>query len=136
MAPRKIGIKGRLDEQERMMKEQGWIVHYVTIPPWVNCHTHGLPRRFHHPDLQLVSPLEMQKAMSILHLLVGKISSGRTFSPGEEVTEIIKRFPIRLMEAFDGDRKVLRIIFPDEQGSFDGPFARGQQEARFDDSRN
>jgi hypothetical protein len=127
-----------LAKQDQMMKQRGWIMHYVLYPPfpsgeWVNCHTHGLQAKFGHVDFQLVYPLGLDTANNIMDLLVEQIEAGRKFAPGDKPTEIIKRFPVTFVAAVEDHNQVLRIIFPDRDGNLEGEFARKQIQVRFDD---
>jgi hypothetical protein len=127
-----------LAKQAHMMKERGWIMHYVLYPPfpsgeWVNCHTHGLQTRFGHLDFQLVYPIGLETANKIMDLLVEQVEAGMKFAPGDQATEIIKRFPVTFVAAVEGSNQVLRIIFPDRDGNLEGDFARKQIEVRFED---
>jgi hypothetical protein len=109
--------------QEDYSQKYGFYIHFVsddpTVPMGVNIHTHGLYENFGHLDFQIVIILQPKIAHSILHNLVDLVRSGKKFSSGDQINGIIRNFPIKFLEAKEGNRKVLRLIFPDPQGKID-----------------
>lgn len=108
------------EQQDRMMGQYGFYCHYVfgspDEPNKVNIHTHGVLESFQHPDLQMVLPLPQKVALNIFHNIVDRIKEGEVFIPNSIVYGVIKTLPVKFMAAQEGDRDVLRIIFPDKQG--------------------
>jgi hypothetical protein len=103
------------------MKKYGFYIHFVLSEntEYVDCHTHGLMKSFHHPELQFVIPIDEKTAASVLNALAEKISAGRTFHDGEYVDQIIDGFPVLLLLQKDQDgTQFFRIIFPDPNGLF------------------
>lgn len=107
------GRGAELAEMERQaMLKEGWYAHMVPG----NYHTHGIEQTLGHPDLQMVLPLDPHLLHSIAHGIVDEIRKGRRFAHGDIVGQIIKRYNVRFVEAREGDRTVLRVIFPDAEG--------------------
>jgi hypothetical protein len=128
------GIKAVQDRQREMMEKHGWIVHYVThdhdcSPTGVNIHTHGLPEKFGHLDIQIVCPLSQMVAHGVLYNCVAKIKEGKTFVPGEVVEGLVTNgYKVKFVQAREMGRDVLRLIIPDksnnvERGDLTHPFA-------------
>ena len=50
-----------LARQEELMKQHGWMIHYVMpdeeYPYWANIHTHGFREKIGHADIQICVPL-------------------------------------------------------------------------------
>lgn len=117
--------KQKLDAWARdMMERHGWYVHFVPndeqFPNGINYHTHGIAASFGHPDLQICFPLATGVAHQIIDLIVDKIKQGITFVPGKKYEEIIGRnLSIEFIEAMECGRRVLRIIFPDQNGEYE-----------------
>ena len=115
----KNGIEGYLKKQKKLLEEYGWVAEYVPDENgMVNCHTHGLPENFEHPDLQIVMPLLGNVLHGILTVCVDKIKEGITFNIEQEFSGILsKGYKVRFVEANESGRDVLRIIIPDEDGN-------------------
>lgn len=108
-------------EKEQILKH-GWYVHFVfdeKSSTRTNIHTHGLPDKYGHLDLQIVIPLKPEIAQGVLCAAVDKISSGSTFSPGDKAAEIIHGYDVKFVKAQECGRDVLRIIIPDKGGGLD-----------------
>lgn len=120
-------------EKEKLSR-LGWIIHYTrgdrNSPTGVNIHTHGLEANFDHTDLQVVLPIEENHIQSILHLIVDRIKDGDRFVDGEMVEGILGNgMLVKMVEAKEDGRSVLRVIFPDQSGncdawSMDDPYLR------------
>jgi hypothetical protein len=108
------------DFEKKAIEKHGWYAHYVfddpTYPFSVNCHTHGLPQKYNHSDLQMCLPLSGETAHAIFWEVVTEIQKGKKFKAGDKTFEIIKDYPVTFIDAVELDRKVLRIIFPDPAG--------------------
>lgn len=105
------------------MAEYGWVVHFVKdedSPTGLNIHTHGLQESFDHPDLQVVLPIPTNIIQPILHTIVDRIKAGERFSDGETIENVISNgLSVKMVNAKESDREVLRVIFPDQLGNCD-----------------
>lgn len=105
------------------LKEPGWFAHYISTdlhtPHLVNCHTHGLPGNFDHPDLQIVLNIPPQTAQHIFTDCIKYIKEGRQFEDGEKFALKIN-FVCWFKQFREGGRDVLRVILPDPKRSFPG----------------
>ena len=110
--------------QSDKLSEHGWIMHYVgddtTSPTGVNIHTHGLHENYNHPDLQVVLQIPQQVVQSILNTIVDRIKNGEKFKDGDVIKSVIANgLSIKIVNANENGRPVLRIIFPDQSGNYD-----------------
>jgi hypothetical protein len=115
-----------VEEFER--EEFGWKTHAVfpdgkINPNKVNFHTHGILEKFGHLDFQVVIPLKPELVHGIFWDLVDQIISGKKFEEDKEYAGIIKNYNVMFRNFCEGDRNVLRLIFPDENGLY--PFEQG-----------
>lgn len=112
----------RAFEQEKLA-EYGWIVHSVgddsDSPTGFNVHTHGLVENFDHPDFQIVIQMPPQYIYAILEGLVDRVKEGERFSADEMVDDVLHGFQVKMVEATECGRTVLRIILPDKKGNCD-----------------
>ena len=114
------------------MPEIDWIieilangVHCVTCgkvenhyPDYIcNAHTHGMAK-YGHQDFQLVLYLHPNQLGYVLNNLGLRVQAGEQFKAGDMVEGIFDRCPLRLDEAEESGRKVLRVIIPDDQNRF------------------
>lgn len=110
-----------INKQTECVKKYGFYTHYV-LPAGnkmlANYHTHGLEKTRNHLDFQIVLPINPELAHSIIWNFIKRINKGEKFEPNTKVENIIKGFPVKLIEATEGNRKVLRIILPDPNGKF------------------
>lgn len=115
------------DEQQRAWEikclgEQGFFVHYVgqddASPTGFNAHTHGL-HQYDHLDFQLVVPLPPRIGHSVISELANRVKGGERFEAGQVVDKVVCDFNVKLIEAQEDDRKVLRIILPDPEGGLE-----------------
>lgn len=119
--------------KKRVTKGINWIVHYVTDsicdmcgdnntphfkPNLCNAHTHGLRELYGHPEFQFVLNIGMKTVLPILNHLGLMVKSGRRFKAGDSVSGIILGYDIRLFEATDNGKKVLRVVVPDQYNRF------------------
>lgn len=115
-----IQEKQRAWEQDCMEKYGFW-VHLVQddeSPTGINIHTHGL-ETYDHPDFQLIVPLPQQFAHSIVSDLANRVKNGERFSAEQNVDKVIKQWPVKLIDAEESGRKVLRIVLPDPDGKLE-----------------
>jgi hypothetical protein len=132
-----LGIEAARRHNKRLMKKYGWVWHYVregaATPTGFCAHTHGFPKKWGHPDFEIVCPLPMHVAQAIFNQLAHLIGcEKKRFGPGPRHPGVIANgYFVELMESHDaaeGGRDVLRIILPDALGrtsplEIDHPFA-------------
>lgn len=111
----------KLKKQEKeMMDKYGWVVHFVFPSSeedfFANYHTHGLKENFNHLDLQFVLPMERSLIHSLFHDIVDNIKDGVNYQEGKRYNNIIQRFDVKFKKFKDGERQVLRLLLPDENG--------------------
>lgn len=107
--------------EQKNLRKHGWIVHYVIDDPGptgANIHTHGL-HNFGHPDFQIVVPLPQTVAHDILINLVDRVKAGEQFQAGQKVDKVIRAFSVKMIEATECGRPILRVIIPDPEGNVD-----------------
>jgi Domain of unknown function (DUF4262) len=114
-------------ERENLRKH-GWICHFVTAdaasPTGFNLHTHGLQENYQHADFQIVVPLPQKVGHSILITLADRVKAGERFEADKKVDGVItdpdgEGMPVKLIEATECGRPVLRVILPDPRGKLD-----------------
>ena len=107
--------------QDENLEKFGFYVHYVsgdmTTPTGTNYHTHGLAERFEHPDIQIIIPLDPRTAHTILHGIVDSIRDGKRYRPQVLYRKIVQKFPVKFINAVEGERQVLRMILPEPSGA-------------------
>ncbi len=112
----------RIKEKEQVsLDEHGFYIHLVADDDYesVNAHTHGLFEKYNHLDFQIVLNLHPNIISAIFHNIVDLVKAGERFHDGQEATAIIQNFKVKLFEATESGRKVLRIILPDKHGNLD-----------------
>ena len=110
------------------MKTTGWIIHYVFEDegrkPFLNAHTHGLPKKYGHVDLQVALGAELGVSPGVVHGLmwaaVRKIEKGEVFADGSLVSEIMDGYEVKFVARQENRRTVLRMLLPDKEGLFPG----------------
>lgn len=108
--------------EAEQIEKYGWYAHFVFDAHNAtghDIHTHGLPAKYGHPDLQIVIPLPEDVALGIFWAVVHKIEDGAMFFPGMRASEIVKGYDVKFVMAKECDRDVLRIILPDKEGGLD-----------------
>lgn len=124
-------------KENSMIEKHGWYAHFIInepdLPYNTNVHTHGLKESLDHPDLQICMGMSPATCHSILiNAIEDNIKQGIKFEPGSKYGNIIKPAPgykgieykVLFLEAEEGGRTVLRMIFPDTDGGFDGPMSK------------
>jgi hypothetical protein len=123
-----MSLDDLIAQNERLMEKYGWFYHVVVGEDGMDVHTHGLQETYNHVDLQITFPLHKcvqtkeqleDLVHSILWAFAKRIDQGEIFSAGERVSEIIKKFDVKLVLATENNRPVLRIILPDAKGNLD-----------------
>ena len=105
----------------------GWVVHYVyddkMCPAKVNIHTHHVQESFGHKDIQVCLNLKPELVHRLLVNIVNNIKTGVKYEPGKKYGNIVDNFKLEFIEATESGRKVLRLLIPDENGGYSGPYA-------------
>lgn len=109
-----------------------WLIHYVgngvrcdvcgkeenSFPHFMcNIHTHGM-EQYGHLDFQIVIDLGMSLAGTLLNDMGLRVQSGQKFKVGDVISDLIVGYDVKLVGAMETNRNVLRLIFPDKNGSF------------------
>ena len=115
-------IKEYRRKEMELLKKYGFVIHSVFPGSeedvmWSH-HTHGIKESFNHMDLEIVLPVDPSLAGSILHGMVDLIKEGESFENKLTSDKVISNFDVQLVKVNDGDRDLIRIILPDENGKF------------------
>jgi len=110
--------------RNKMMEEHGWVVDAVfdtenskcETGTGVDIHTHGLEESFGHMDLQCTLPADMEMIHSIFCIIVKNIKEGKKYEHGKCYKILDNGYKFRFIKTTQGNREVLRIIFPDKHG--------------------
>jgi len=107
--------------QDECMKRDGFYMHFVPLPHgYVNAHTHGFKETWGHPDLQVVIPLPQQVMSSIFWNFANRVKKGEAFKAGDLVDKIISGHPVKLIDAKEEGRPILRVLLPDPKWRYPG----------------
>lgn len=112
-------------------KKIDWIVHLVGngicgdcgheersfLPYACNAHTHGM-EKYGHPDFQLVLAYLPEEICRVLNTMGLRVQAGERFQAGDMVRGIYEDCDVRLDEAREDGRSVLRIVVPDKYNRF------------------
>lgn len=114
------------EENQAFLDKQGWFYQYEEIDgPVANIHTHGLAENLNHIDLQIVLKLDEDLVQMLLNTIIDNIAEGYKYREGRS-NQVIDSIEVEFKLFEESDRKVLRVILPDEQGRF--PNDEGCQE--------
>ena len=106
--------------KNKCMAETGWYAHYVPENNVVNAHTHGLIDSQNHLDFQILFPIEQKTAHSIFTTLCDRVKNGERFHNNDVLENVIGNgYKIKLFLTNEGNRPVLRIIFPNVDGNLE-----------------
>lgn len=123
--------------ENNSLNKYGYYVHCVAVDPSsptnFNAHTHGMQAFDNHPDFQIIIPLSLKSAHSILCTVADRVKSGERFVSGQKLDKIVRGFEIKLVEAPEDDRKVLRIVLPDPDGKLEPEEINEQYSAQYKD---
>lgn len=107
--------------QQKCLIEYGFYIDVVgddpSSPTGFNAHTHGLDQYNDHLDFQVVLQLPVQVVHSVLSSMATSVKNGEVFENGQSFVK--HKFPYKIVEVEESDRKVLRIIFPDFKGNIE-----------------
>ncbi len=114
----------RRDWTRTQMNKYGWICHFVATgdeqtSTGFNAHTHGLQENHQHADFQIVIPLPEKVAHAIFITLADRVKAGEKFAAGQKLDEVIQQMQVKLIDAVECGRAVLRVILPDKAGKLD-----------------
>jgi len=124
----KYGIENVKRMEQEAMEKEGWYAHIVQDDPrtpyGLNYHTHGMVESFDHPDLQVVLKIDPRTVHSCIHNVVKQIKAGKKFKHGDRADEVIRsaidiEYQVMFVNAVEGGRNVLRVIFPDAAGNLE-----------------
>lgn len=111
-----------------------WIIHFVvngamcdccgevenSFPEYMcNAHTHGM-EIYGHLDFQIVLALDPQITGALLNDMGLRVQAGEKFKAGDVISDLISNYDVKLVEAEETGRTVLRILLPDKNGLFPG----------------
>ena len=110
-------MRRALIREAHMIEQTGWVAHVISDAPLA--HTHGCNETYGHLDFEVRLPASPIMRYDLLLALVGAVKAGQTFHAGVESPTPFQ-CPVRFVERQEGDRTVLRAIFPDDKGRFPG----------------
>jgi hypothetical protein len=121
------GIDTVRAREELFMQKYGWHAHIVrdddTCPFGYNFHTHGLDVSFDHLNFQACIPVDPEIPHAVISDLISMIKEGRIFIEGDVVRGLLKggdgTYGITFKIVTSNGEDLLRIIFPDVNGSLD-----------------
>jgi len=128
---RQAAMRDVMTHMQEQMAKHGWIAHFVTqdpsSPTGFNAHTHGLAENNQHPDFQIVLPMPPDLAHDLLRIMAERVKEGEKFQADQKVAEVIgglgkldgRELLVKLIDATEGDRPVLRMVLPDKDGNLD-----------------
>ncbi len=126
----RLGAEEFKNQQRELIEKHGWLSHAVPddpdVPFGLNVHTHGLEENFSHTDLQICLPAHPNTCHHILIVVIDRIRAGEKFVAGKRYSDIIVKYDVLFLEAEECGRKVLRLICPDDKGSFASDLATEQ----------
>lgn len=112
--------------KRKCLKEFGWYavcVEYDTeCPNEFNYTTHGIQENFGHLDFQICFRLDEKLCHHFMIKLVEEIKLGNKFLPDLLYMGIINDYPAKFIEAWENGRKVLRLLIPNKNGNYTGPY--------------
>jgi hypothetical protein len=109
--------------EDKGMETQGWFAHIVpenpAIPEGINYHTHGCDVSFGFSDFQAVINVVPTQIHFIVRNLIEHVKTNKLQPKSGDMIQLdILTIPLLLLQAKEGNRKVLRVCVPDEQGNF------------------
>ncbi|MEI2467797.1 ribonuclease E inhibitor RraB [Niallia taxi] len=109
-----------MEWENKMLKQFGWYMDVILAEEYddihANYHTHGVEENFSHQDFQIVLDMDPEIANDVFFTLVDEVKKGRRFKEGKVYTNIITDFNIAFKQYKEMNRKVLRVLLPDENG--------------------
>jgi thiaminase len=113
--------------QEDCIKKYGWYAHYImddnNCPANTNAHTHHVLESFGHKDFQICLNVKPEIFNMIFTSLVDEVKKGAKYESGKKYGKIIDGYKVEFIDAIESGRSVLRVLIPDENGKYKGPYA-------------
>ena len=124
----KNGIDELKKREADCIKRLGWFAHLVMnddrCPSGVNAHTHNLKEAYGHKDIQICLNIPPNVINGLFESVVDEIKKGVKFETGKEYDKIFcGGFKAKFIDAFELGRPVLRLLIPDKNGKYEGPYA-------------
>jgi hypothetical protein len=103
---------------EDLITTNGWVSSYESIDRnHINYCTHGVQLNYNHPDFQITLPIGASNAENIARDLIEDVRKGHVFKEGEKYSGyLLGGYDLTFKRCVEGDRQVLRVIFPDKNG--------------------
>lgn len=121
----KIGREAYIKKEKEILDRVGWLIHYILgdplFPNQTNIHTHGLPDKYNHPDIQICLHISAEMATGIIHSIISNIQNGFKYEAGQSYDNIFKNYDIQVVERMEGERHLLRFLLPDKKNTLDTP---------------
>lgn len=107
-------------EISRQLHEHGWALIATPYEGLLHHYTLGLPRRWHHPDLEAFG-LDEERGAGFITTLVARIAAGKRYRSGDFLSDLVPGFDLFLVEnpidpagePITGGR--LRLVWPDAE---------------------
>ncbi len=118
----KYGEGAAIEREIEATEKYGWFIHMIRnddrTATGVNYHTHGLDKKYQHPDIQIVFPMGDDAEMigQLLWCVADLLEEGQRFKAGDTSDKVVRNHIVLFANATEGDRKVLRVIMPDPAG--------------------
>jgi hypothetical protein len=113
-----LAWRGQMIRNDRIVLD--YITDDVTSPTGFNCHTHGIAEHGICQDLQIVYPHPYAECRSIFLAAIRKLRKQVKFEAGKDYHGILRGgFRVRMVEAREGGRWVLRLIIPGKDDEVD-----------------
>lgn len=123
----KIGTEAVRKLEAENIEKYGWFAHYVyndkMCPSGINIHTHNVWESFKHKDIQVCLNLDPKLLHMVIVNVVEGIKKGVKYVPGKMYAGLVDGFKLEFIDAIEGNRKVLRLLIPDENGKYEGVYA-------------
>ncbi len=114
------GLGSAIASEIKATEKYGWYTHYVMGAENLtgfDAHTHGLEKKYGHPDFQIVIALPISTLRNIFWTFVNRIKEGERFEHGQKYDKIIANMPVQLAWTRTGGRRLLRVVLPDRSGN-------------------
>ena len=98
--------------EAHLIEKHGYFVHLAKAPcGTINAHTHGFPKSWGHPNIQVVLPMCVQKYYGFLNKLAGMVRAGYRFEVGRRYNGLLGGDYIpKFVDRFHGNELVLRCL--------------------------
>ena len=104
-----------------MIEKHGWA---MIMTPYYNegriaAYTRGLGITYKHPELEIIYPVNYDRAHGLMIAAIELIKEGQKLEVGKTYAGILKAHLVKIVATADAD--TVRLVFPDKQGSFTNP---------------